>query len=131
MSIMKFATSLIITALLSFAVGLYLPWWSLAIAAFAVAALIPQKPWMAWLSGFLALFLLWGGLATWIDIRNLHILSGKVAQLLPVGGSVVLLILFTAFIGALVAGFACEQKPVTMAPRVCLPGPQSVLPQSP
>jgi len=103
---MKFAIALIVTALLSFAAGLYMPWWSLALAAFAVAALIPQKPWLAWLSGFLALFLLWGGLALFIDIRNLHILSQKMAQLLPVGGSVALLILLTAFVGALVAGFA-------------------------
>lgn len=103
---MKFAVSLVLTALLSFAAGLYLGWWSLAIAAFVVALCIPQKPWQNWLAGFLGLFLLWGCLATWIDIRNLHILSGKVASIIPLGGSTLLLILITAFAGALVAGFA-------------------------
>jgi hypothetical protein len=103
---MKFTISLLLTALLSFAAGLYLPWWSLAIAAFAVALLIPLKPWLSWLSGFLGLFLLWSILAIWIDMKNQHILSQKIAQLLPVGGSVFLLILLTALVAGIVAGCA-------------------------
>jgi len=102
---MKFIVSILLIALLSFAAGLYLGWWSLALAAFTVAALIPQKPWKAYLSGFLGLLLLWGGLATWIDIRNQHILSQKLAQVLPLGGSYFLLILITALVAAIVAGF--------------------------
>lgn len=103
---MKFLVSILLIALLSFAVGLYLPWWSLALVAFLVAALIHQKAGRAFLSGFLALFLLWGVIAFIIDQRNQHILSTKVATLLPLAGSYVLLILITAIIGGLVAGFA-------------------------
>ncbi|AXY78553.1 hypothetical protein D3H65_07725 [Paraflavitalea soli] len=103
---MKFIVSILLIALLSFAAGLYLGWWSLAQAAFIVAALIPQKPWKAYLSGFLGLLLLWGVLATWIDVRNQHILSQKMAQVLPLGGSYFLLILITALVAAIVAGFA-------------------------
>jgi hypothetical protein len=103
---MKFIISIILIALLSFAAGMYLGWWSLALTAFAVSALIPLKPWQAWVSGFLGLFLLWGVLAWWIDVRNLHILSQKMAQVLPAGGSVTVLILLTALVGGLVAGFA-------------------------
>lgn len=102
---MKFIVSILLIALLSFAAGLYLGWWSLALAAFIVAVLIPQKPWKAYLSGFLGLLLLWGGLAAWIDIKNQHILSQKLAQVLPLGGSYILLILITALIAAIVAGF--------------------------
>lgn len=103
---MKFIVSILLIALLSFAAGLYLGWWSLALAAFIVAALIPQQPWKAYLSGFLGLLLLWGGLATWIDVKNQHILSQKLAQVLPLGGSYFLLILITALVAAIVAGFA-------------------------
>lgn len=103
---MKFIVSIIVTALLSLAAGFYLPWWSLAAAAFIVAALIPQKPWKAYLSGFLGLFLLWGILAFWIDMKNQHILSQKMAQVFPLGGSWILLILVTALVAAIVAGFA-------------------------
>lgn len=102
---MKFIVSIALIALLSFAAGMYLPWWSLTVAAFIVAALIPQKPWKAWLSGFLALFLLWGLLAAWIDMKNQHILSQKMAQIFPVGGSYILLMLVTALVAAIVAGF--------------------------
>lgn len=103
---MKFLTAIILTALLSFAIGFYMSWWSVALAAFLVAALIRQHPGRAWLSGFLGIFLLWAGLAWWIDVKNQSILSQKVAHLFPLGGSVLMLILITAFIGALVAGFA-------------------------
>jgi hypothetical protein len=103
---MKFIIAVLLIALLSFAAGLYLPWWSLALAAFVVALLIPLKPWQSALAGFLGLFLLWSLLASWIDMKNQHILSQKIAQLLPVGGSVLLLILLTAFVGGLVAGCA-------------------------
>ena len=103
---MKFIIAILLTALLSFAIGFYMSWWSIALAAFLVAALIRQHPGKAWLSGFLGIFLLWAGLAWWIDIKNQSILSQKVATLFPLGGSVLMLVLITAFIGALVAGFA-------------------------
>ncbi|MBK6379360.1 MAG: hypothetical protein IPO01_11525 [Chitinophagaceae bacterium] len=103
---MKFFISLILTILLSFAACLLLPWWSIAVAAFVVAALIPQKPFKAFLTGFIALFLLWGGLSFWISNNNGHILAHKVSQLILKMDNPYLLVLATALIGALVAGFA-------------------------
>ena len=103
---MKFFISLILTALLSFAASLFLPWWSIAVAAFLVAALIPQKPGKAFLTGFIALFLLWGGLSFWISNNNDDILAHKVSQLILKMDNPIVLVLATALIGALVAGFA-------------------------
>lgn len=103
---MKFAIALIITFFLSYAAGFYFPWWSIAVVAFIVAALIHQKPFPAFLSGFLALFLLWAGLASYIDIKNQHLLAGKISQLLFKTQSHYLLILVTGLIGGLTAGFA-------------------------
>ena len=102
---MKFTVSILLTALLAFAAGLYMGWWSVALSAFIVAVAIHQKPFKAWLAGFIGIFLLWAGLAWWIDQSNQQILSQKIAQIFPLGGSVLLLILVTAFIGALVSGF--------------------------
>jgi hypothetical protein len=102
---MKLLVAIILTALLAFVGGLYLPWWSIAIAAFIVAALVHQKAGKAFLSGFLGVFLLWAGLAWWIDMKNNGILSQKIAELLKLGGNSILLIIVTAFIGGLVAGF--------------------------
>lgn len=103
---MKFFISFILTSLLSFAACLFLPWWSIAIAAFLVAALIPQKPGKSFLTAFIALLLLWGGLSFWISNNNDHILAHKVSQLILSIDNPYFLILGTALIGGLVAGFA-------------------------
>jgi hypothetical protein len=103
---MKFFISFILTILLSFALCLFLPWWSITIAACLVAALIPQRPGKAFLTAFIALFVLWGGLSFWISNSNDHILAHKVSQLILKMDNPVLLVLATALIGALVAGFA-------------------------
>jgi hypothetical protein len=102
----KFLVSVVLIALLSFVCGLFLPWWTISLVAFLVSALIPLKPLQAFFAGFLAIFLLWGGLAWGIDWMNNSILSAKIAAILPLGGSVIALILVTAFIGALVGGGA-------------------------
>jgi hypothetical protein len=103
---MKFLIAIVLTALLSVAACLYLPWWSIAIVAFIVAAVIPQKPLASFLAGFTALFLLWGSLSWYISSSNNDLLAHKVSLLLLQMDSPVVLVLITAFIGALVAGFA-------------------------
>jgi hypothetical protein len=103
---MKLIVAIILTALLSFVAGLYLAWWSIAVAAFLVALIIPQFPWKAFLSGFLAVFILWAVLAWWIDIKNQGILSSKIAVLFHLGSSHIVMIFVSALIGALIAGFA-------------------------
>jgi hypothetical protein len=103
---MKFVVATLLTGLLAFIAGLFLPWWSLALVAFGVAVLVPQKGGLSFLAGFSGIFLMWALLAAWIDWQNGHLLSHKIAQLFPLGGSSVLLILVSAFIGGLVGGFA-------------------------
>ena len=103
---MKIIVAIVVTALLAFVSGIYFPWWSLAIAAFIVALLVPQHAGKAFLSGAAGVFILWAALALWSDMKNDGILSKKIASLLPLAGNSVLLILVTAFVGALVAGFA-------------------------
>jgi hypothetical protein len=103
---MKFFSALILIALLSFAACLYLPWWSIAVAAFIIAVVIPQRPGKSFLAGFLALFFLWGALAYWISDKNENLLAHKVSMLILKMDSPYMLILATALIGALVAGLA-------------------------
>jgi hypothetical protein len=103
---MKFIVSLLLIALVSFVAGLYMDWWSVALAAFVVTLCIHQRPGRAFLAGFLALLFLWGGLAWWIDVKNDSVLSHRLALLLPLGGSSFLMILASGLVAALVAGFA-------------------------
>lgn len=102
----KFLSTLLLTALVVFTIGLFLPWWSVALASFLVSLIIRQRPIWSFLSGFLAVFLLWGGLSFFIDQQNRHILSDRVAVLFQLEGRSYLLILITAFIGAVVSGLA-------------------------
>jgi hypothetical protein len=102
--VVKFVVTTALIALLSFVLGLFFPWWTIAVAAFAVSALIPQRPLLAFFSGFAALFLFWGLLALVVDLRNESILSSRVAGILPLGGSGIAILLVTAFVGALVGG---------------------------
>ena len=103
---MKFIVSLLLTALLSFTAGLYLPWWSIAVCAFIVSVLILQQPFKAFLAGFSGVFLLWLIFSWSIDSANNQILSHKIAQIFPLGGVSFLLILVTALVGGLVGGLA-------------------------
>ena len=104
---MKIIIAFIAIILLTYVCGYFgLPWYMAAIISFAVNALMPLKPFKAWLISFAAIFILWGGLAFLYSSRNQNILANKMAQILPLGGSWVLLILISALIGALIAGFA-------------------------
>jgi hypothetical protein len=104
---MKFLIATILTALLSFIAGIYINlWWFFAVIALLVALLVHQRADKAFFAGFLALFILWLILTFWIDNANGGVLSVKIASLLPLGGSKWTLMIVTAFIGGLIAGFA-------------------------
>lgn len=102
---MKFFVSIVLTALLSFAFGIFLPWWSVAIAAFIVAFAIHQQPWKAFVTGFLGVFLLWFFLVLTINSANNGILAGKVAVIMLKVDSPAALMLVSALIGGIVGGF--------------------------
>ncbi len=105
---LKIPISILLSALATFAIGLYgeLPWWSFAVANFIIALAIPLKPWVNFLTGAFGVASIWTGLATSIDAANNHILSTKVATILPLNGSYTSLIVITTLVGALVGGFA-------------------------
>lgn len=104
---MRFLLSILLTAVLAFVAGMFLEWWSVAIVAFLVALLLPQGLGRSFLAGFLGIFILWGVLSLWIDIKNDSLLSNKMAGLFGLGtSSGLLLVIITALVGALVAGFA-------------------------
>jgi hypothetical protein len=105
---MKFFLSIIIIALFSWLSGLisFLPWYSFVAVAFVVSVLFKQKPVASFLSGFFALFFLWAILALIKDIPNEHLLSTKVASILPFKGNYTILVIATGFIGGLLGGLS-------------------------
>ena len=103
---MKFLVSLILTVMLSLIAGLYMPWWTVAISAFLVGALIYQKPWHSFVAGFLAVFLLWSFLAYSISAENDHLLAQRMSFTIMKSQSPISLVFLSALIGAAIAGFA-------------------------
>jgi hypothetical protein len=100
---MKFVITTAVTALVAFAMGLFLPWYSIALAAGLVAALLPQNAWKAFATGFLGIALLWLAVALYKDAGNNHLLSTKIASLLKLP-AYSYLFLVTAVVGGLVGG---------------------------
>lgn len=103
---MKFVIKVVLIAVLAYLLEMFLPWWSVAIAAFIVEIALGTPKGKAFFSGFLGIFLLWFSVAFIIDSANEHILSTKMAAVLPLGGSAIAIILFTAVIGGLLGGLA-------------------------
>ncbi|MFN8308592.1 MAG: hypothetical protein U0T73_01395 [Chitinophagales bacterium] len=102
---MKFIIAVISTAVLAAMLQSFFPWYVIVIAAFAASFFVPQRPAMAFFSGFLGVALLWCSYALIIDHNNNHILTPKIAELLHLPGTG-LLFLITAVLGGLVSGLA-------------------------
>jgi hypothetical protein len=92
-------------ALLTLIVQYFLPWWTIALVAFGVAAGFSRSARGAFLAGFCAIALVWTGAALFSHIRSGGILTERVAALFSLPFPE-LLIPVTALIGGLVGGLA-------------------------
>jgi hypothetical protein len=101
---MKSFPRFILIVILSYLGGLFLPWWTVAIAAFIVAVIIPLPPFRSFMNGFIAVFLLWMALAFIMDIRNDHILANRMSEVVLKVKSPITIGVVSAFIGGLIAG---------------------------
>ncbi len=103
----NFFLAIVLTAFTSMLLQLILPWWVCGIAGFAIAYFIKQNSLMAFLSGFIAVFLLWTIYAYLLSSANENILVAKVAELMKAltKGSTTTLYILTGLIGGLVSGF--------------------------
>lgn len=96
----------ILIFVLASAVQLDLPWWSLAVVAFVVGLAIAPSGRVAFWAGFAGAALSWLLPAAWLAQQNDGLLAHRVAQLLPLGGSPVALVLVTGVVAGLVGGLA-------------------------
>lgn len=87
-------------------VQLFLPWWVITPLCLGLAFFSSASAGQSFGAGFLGIGLGWLGLAGWLNMLNNGLLAHRVAQLLPLGGSSVALILVTAVVGGLVGGLA-------------------------
>ncbi|MBL7858491.1 MAG: hypothetical protein JNM57_12440 [Cyclobacteriaceae bacterium] len=101
---MKFLIQFLAIIVSAFMLELFLPWYSVAIAAFVFGYGLKSKA--NFLAGFLSISLLWFVKAWLIHTNDVNDLAGKVAKIFPLGETY-LLFLTTILIGGLVGGFAC------------------------
>ncbi len=103
---MKFIVSLIICPLLAYALGLVLPWWSVALAGLLTGFFIPQHRLLAFLATFIGVFLFVGFIIFYISTANDHILAQKIGLLVLKSENKFLIIGASALIAACVAGIS-------------------------
>ena len=96
----------IVTIVLAIILSQFLPWWSVMIAGFVSAVLIPLKKASVFFIPFVAVLLFWAVYAFSLSSANDYILAKKIAVLLPLGGNEYLLILVTGIIGGVSAGIS-------------------------
>jgi hypothetical protein len=101
---MRFFTQMILIAVAAYLLDLFLPWYSVAIAAFLVSVLIQSAS--NFFAGFLGVGILWFASAWLINADASNSLASRVAAIFPLNNNETLLMLLTALIGALVAGCA-------------------------
>jgi hypothetical protein len=100
---MRFPFQILVIMVLGFFLELFLPWWSVAIAAFTGALFMNMR--MNFLAGFLAIGLLWVVKALLIDLSTDSDLADRVTRIFMLHNKA-LLLLVTFVLSGLVGGFA-------------------------
>ncbi|MDN3492388.1 hypothetical protein [Winogradskyella bathintestinalis] len=96
----------ILTIILAFLCSLFLPWWSVMVAAFATALFIPLKKAAVFFVPFLAILLFWSVYSFILSNGNDYTLAQRIAVLLPLGGNPFILIILTGLVGGLASGIS-------------------------
>lgn len=101
---------MLLIALAAFVAQLFLPWWIIVPLSFLVLFILPTpKAYMAFLTAFFALYLLYACAMAYISIGNDHILAKRIASLffLPQASyNWLLLVLVSALPHAMIAALA-------------------------
>ncbi|MFA6278051.1 MAG: hypothetical protein WC622_14960 [Pedobacter sp.] len=89
----------------SFLLQMVLPWWVIIIISFATCGLIGKTGKISFWQPFLAIFVLWLGMALFKSLPNHNVLVTRVAEMLSVK-LWPLVLLITTLLGGLVAGIS-------------------------
>ncbi|MEL6630911.1 MAG: hypothetical protein AAFQ83_05565 [Bacteroidota bacterium] len=125
---MRFLIRFLLMALVGYLFGSYAPQWSLwpiFVGGILIGVLLSRQKkkrqfgkrkmprTYAFWAGFAAMFLLWGGMAYWLDQQNGGILSAKVGQIVFASSSLgtssdigTIMVLISSLLGGLAGGFS-------------------------
>ncbi|RLD29532.1 MAG: hypothetical protein DRI75_03005 [Bacteroidetes bacterium] len=102
----KKSINFLLTLFLAYILALFLPWWSVMVAALITSFLIPLKKATVFIIPFLAVSLLWIIQSWLLSSANDYTLARKIAILFSLGENPVLLIIVTGLVGGLATGIA-------------------------
>jgi len=100
---LRFTGSVICTALLSAVITWWLPWWTLGIVCFITAPAFHLRPAAGFLSGFLAIAILWTVWGWFLSAANNYLLLDKMAHVFQLSRGWMYLA-FSALTGGLAGG---------------------------
>ncbi|MBI1767997.1 MAG: hypothetical protein HY015_11100 [Bacteroidetes bacterium] len=98
---MKFLYQTLATILGCLLAQYFLPWWTMAIAAFGFGYFFRNKGTLSFLAGFVSVGALWLIMAYTIDKSTQSLLTDKINKLFPLN-----VFLLMVIVGGLVGGFA-------------------------
>ena len=94
---MRNILKVIVIALLAWGFSFFLPFWGAAVAGFIGSLLIRTSNVASFITGFIAVFVLWGMSAFLIDLNNQHLMAGRIGELFSM--SPPFMVLVTAVVG--------------------------------
>lgn len=74
----------IVILIISFLLQIFLPWWVIVVISFATCGLIGKTEKISFWQPFMAIVVLWTGMALYKSIPNQHILATRIAEMLGV-----------------------------------------------
>ncbi len=101
---MRFLVKTIIIAAIAYFASQSFPWFAVVIAGFIGSLLIRTSGFVSFVSGFLAIGLLWFTLAWLIDFESDSLLTEKIAAIFQLS-SPLLMVLITGLVGGIAGGF--------------------------
>lgn len=113
-----FIVKFLIISILSLILTLFLPWYTPFIICFLVGIIFSNKRGNNFLAGLLGIGLFWLSYALFLDVKNDHVLSSKIAVLFSeslntqITSSVLLMV--TTFLGALLGGLSTMAGAIIM-----------------
>lgn len=105
-----FIIKLLIISILSLALSFFLPWYTPFIICFLTGLILSNKPGNNFLAGLLGVGIFWLCYAIFLDLKNEHVLSAKIATLFSTSLNTQItssvLIMVTTFLGGILGGLS-------------------------
>ncbi|MCB9186571.1 MAG: hypothetical protein H6601_07470 [Flavobacteriales bacterium] len=103
---MNLILRILVIAVLATLGQLFLPWWTIAIVALLVEALVGKADSTAFYSGFYGIAIPWIALAAYIDMKSGSILTVRILEMFKLPPYGFVMVIVTGLLGGLIGGLS-------------------------